>query len=215
MGEPATPIRRRLELTVAEARLRFQQLVRVTGLTNQVTVIVDGGRPIAAIVPVGDVADFESGPRSGAVPSGRPSTPSAPPARPGAASSAGAPHSRSSSAPESRPLSAPPARSSSLPDSRPPSAPHSRSLSAPESRPSSAPPVRPAAPPAPAASSAGWLQRIERVREDVRRQHAGRIRELSGALEEAWRLIDATRPPGTDRAADTLRAAHADLRRAG
>ncbi|GLX99977.1 hypothetical protein Acsp01_03570 [Actinoplanes sp. NBRC 101535] len=184
---------------MAEARLRFQQLVRVTGLTNQVTVIVDGGRPIAAIVPVGDVADFESGPRSGAVPSGRPSPPSAPPARPGAASSAGAPHSRSSSAPESRPLSAP----------------HSRSLSAPESRPLSAPPVRPAAPPAPAASSAGWLQRIERVREDVRRQHAGRIRELSGALEEAWRLIDATRPPGTDRAADTLRAAHADLRRAG
>jgi prevent-host-death family protein len=57
MGEPATPIRRRIELTVAEARLRFQQLVRVTGLTGQVTVLVENGRPIAAIVPASDVID--------------------------------------------------------------------------------------------------------------------------------------------------------------
>ncbi|MEV6300234.1 hypothetical protein AB0M02_12595 [Actinoplanes sp. NPDC051861] len=126
MGEPAAPIRRRIELSVAEARLRFQQLVRVTGLTGQVTVVVDGGRPIAAIVPV---------------------------------------------------------------------------------------PGEGPAPPAPSGPSAdGWMRRIEKVREDVRRQHAGRIRELSVALDEAWRLIDEIRPPGTDRAADTLRAAHADLR---
>ncbi len=57
MGEPATPIRRRIELTVAEARLRFQQLVRVTGLTGQVTVVVDNGRPIAAIVAYDAVPD--------------------------------------------------------------------------------------------------------------------------------------------------------------
>ncbi len=134
MGEPATPIRRRIELTVAEARLRFQQLVRVTGLTGQVTVVVDGGRPVAAIVPVGDV----------------PGTGPAPPAPPSAAP--------------------------------------------------------------PPASSAGWLRRLEKVREDVRRQHAGRISELSRALDEAWQALDAACPAGTDRAVDTLRAAHGDLR---
>ncbi|GAA1634546.1 type II toxin-antitoxin system prevent-host-death family antitoxin [Actinoplanes couchii] len=121
------PIRRRIELTVSEARLRFQQLVRVTGLTGQVTVVVDGGRPVAAIVPVADL------------------------------------------------------------DEKPASAPN------PE----------------------GWMRRIEKVRQDVRRQHAGRIGELSRALEEAWQMIDTMRPPGTDRAADTLRASHADLRKPG
>jgi hypothetical protein len=60
----------------------------------------------------------------------------------------------------------------------------------------------------------GWMRRIEKVREDVRRQHAHRIGELSQALDEAWRMLDAVRPPGTDRAADTLRATHADLRKA-
>ncbi|MEV4278748.1 hypothetical protein [Actinoplanes xinjiangensis] len=59
------------------------------------------------------------------------------------------------------------------------------------------------------------MRRIEKVREDVRRQHAQRIGELSQALDEAWRLLDAVRPPGTDRAVDTLRATHTDLRKAG
>lgn len=126
------PIRRRIELTVSEARLRFQQLVRVTGLTGQVTVVVDGGRPIAAIVPITD--DRDPAPRSD----------------------------------------------------------HSS-----------------------AASAQGWMRRIEKVREDVRRQHVGQIGELSQALEEAWRLIDAMRPPGTDRGADTLRASHSHLRKPG
>ncbi|PRX10996.1 hypothetical protein CLV67_13254 [Actinoplanes italicus] len=63
-------------------------------------------------------------------------------------------------------------------------------------------------------SAEGWMRRIEKVREDVRRQHAQRIGELSQALDEAWRMLDAVRPPGTDRAADTLRATHADLRKA-
>ncbi|MDI6101070.1 hypothetical protein QLQ12_20870 [Actinoplanes sp. NEAU-A12] len=143
MGEPATPIRRRIELTVAEARLRFQQLVRVTGLTGQVTVVVDGGRPIAAIVPV--------------------------------------------------PYASPP------PAAAPPAAPP----------PASSPPVPSAA------SAEGWMRRIEKVREDVRRQHAQRVGELSQALDEAWRLLDTVRPPGTDRAVDTLRATHADLRKTG
>ncbi|BCJ40569.1 hypothetical protein GCM10010168_80970 [Actinoplanes ianthinogenes] len=128
------PIRRRLELSIGETRLRFQQLVRLTGLTGQVTVVVDGGRPIAAIVPARDVLE-------------------------------------------------PP------PD-----------------------PPKPAAAPGPEAG-AGWLRRIEKVREDVRRQHAGRIRELSHALDEAWQLLDQLHPPGTDRHVDTLRAAHGDVRR--
>jgi antitoxin (DNA-binding transcriptional repressor) of toxin-antitoxin stability system len=131
MGEAAMPIRRRIELSIAETRLRFQQLVRLTGLTGQITVVVDGGRPIAAIVPAADVLD-------------------------------------------------------------PPPAP---------------PPPRPAP-----ENSAGWLRRIEKVREDVRRQHAGRIHELSQALDEAWQMLDALHPPGTDRHVDTLRAAHRDLR---
>ncbi|GAA4967020.1 hypothetical protein [Actinoplanes utahensis] len=58
------------------------------------------------------------------------------------------------------------------------------------------------------------MRRIEKVREDVRRQHAQRIGELSQALDEAWQLIDSMRPPGTERSADTLRASHADLRKA-
>jgi antitoxin (DNA-binding transcriptional repressor) of toxin-antitoxin stability system len=127
------PIRRRIELSVAETRLRFQQLVRLTGLTGQVTVVVDGGRPIAAIVPARDVLE--------------------------------------------------------------------------------SPPPPPAPPPSVQESSAGWLRRIEKVREDVRRQHAGRIRELSHSLDEAWQLLDQLHPPGTDRHVDTLRAAHRDLRR--
>ncbi|GGN42498.1 antitoxin (DNA-binding transcriptional repressor) of toxin-antitoxin stability system [Actinoplanes campanulatus] len=134
MGEPATPIRRRIELTVAEARLRFQQLVRVTGVTGQVTVVVDGGRPIAAIVPASQVLD--------------------------------------------------------------------------------PPPPPPPPPVAPSAAAEGWMRRIEKVREDVRRQHAQRIGDLSQALDEAWRLLDEMRPPGTDRTVDTLRAAHVDLRKA-
>ncbi|BBH68154.1 hypothetical protein ACTI_48390 [Actinoplanes sp. OR16] len=150
MGEPATPIRRRLELSIAEARLRFQQLVRVTGLTGQVTVVVDGGKPIAAIVPMADLPG--DGP-------------------PVTAPAAGAP-----------PAPAPAQR-------------------------------RPVAPIHAAEGSAdGWMRRIEKVREDVRRQHAGRISELSRALDEAWQVLDAVRPSGTDRVVDTLRAAHADLR---
>ncbi|AEV86295.1 hypothetical protein ACWT_5277 [Actinoplanes sp. SE50] len=129
MGEPATPIRRRIELSIAETRLRFQQLVRLTGLTGQVTVVVDGGRPIAAIVPAADVL--------------RPPSPPDPPGR----------------------------------------------------------------------SGAGWLQRIEKVRDDVRRQHAGRIQELSQALDEAWQMLDQRHPPGTDRHVDALRAAQRDVRR--
>ncbi|MBB2944190.1 antitoxin (DNA-binding transcriptional repressor) of toxin-antitoxin stability system [Actinoplanes lutulentus] len=146
MGEPAVPIRRRIELTVAEARLRFQQLVRVTGVTGQVTVVVDGGRPIAAIVPVSDLVG------------------------------------------DKPPAGAPPA---------PPPVPRQVA------------PIHAA----PSRVEEGWLQRIERVREDVRRQHAGRISELTRALDEAWAALDAVRPAGADRVVDTLRAAHGDLRR--
>ncbi|BAL90754.1 hypothetical protein AMIS_55340 [Actinoplanes missouriensis 431] len=152
MGEPATPIRRRIELTIAEARLRFQQLVRVTGLTGQVTVVVDNGRPIAAIVPVTDLPEF--------------SPPPPPP-------------------PPAPPPSAP---------ARPPAA------------------ARPVAPVHAPPGNDGWLRRVEKVREDVRRQHAGRIRELTRALDEAWAALDTARPAGTDRVVDALRAAHADLR---
>jgi hypothetical protein len=202
MGEPATPIRRRLELSIAEARLRFQQLVRVTGVTGQVTVVVDGGRPIAAIVPVTDL--HEAGPPAGVPPAVPPARPPAevPPAR-------GVPPAVPPARP---PAEVPPARGvpPAVPPARPPAeVPPARGV----------PPARPPAQRRPVApihegegSAAGWLRRIEKVREDVRRQHAAQIRELTVALDEAWRALDAARPAGTDRVVDTLRAAHADLR---
>jgi antitoxin (DNA-binding transcriptional repressor) of toxin-antitoxin stability system len=53
MAEPAVPIPHRpLELSLMEARTRFAQLVRLAGLTRQITIVADGGRPLAAIVPV-------------------------------------------------------------------------------------------------------------------------------------------------------------------
>jgi hypothetical protein len=61
-------------------------------------------------------------------------------------------------------------------------------------------------------SAAGWIRRLEAVRADLRRQHATETRELTDALDQAWQLLDALRPPGTDRGVDTLRAGHAPLR---
>ena len=55
MAEPAVPLPPappRIELPLAEARTRLTQIARLTGLTGQVTAIVDQGRPVAAIVPV-------------------------------------------------------------------------------------------------------------------------------------------------------------------
>ena len=120
----------RIELSINEARTRFLQLVRLTRLTHQTTVIVDRGESVAAIVP--------------------------------------------------------PERLERVPDWQP----------------------EPATP-----SAAGWLQRIERVRDDLRRQHAAHTDEFRRALDEAWAVIDTLRPPGTDRHLDTLRTAHAPLRR--
>jgi antitoxin (DNA-binding transcriptional repressor) of toxin-antitoxin stability system len=114
----------RIELPVTEARTRFLQLVRLTQLARQTTVIVDRGRPVAAIVPPELLEARSEG-----------------------------------------------------------------------------------------ASAAGWLQRLEKVRDDLRRQHATQTDELRRALDEAWKVIDALRPPGTDRPIDTLRATHAPLRR--
>ncbi|MEV6342529.1 hypothetical protein [Actinoplanes sp. NPDC051851] len=222
MGEAAMPIRRRIELSVNEARLRFQQLVRVTALTGQVTVVVDGGRPIAAIVPATDLADAPA-PASPGIAHSAP--PPQTPRPPGVAHSS-VPRSSPPQAPPSAPRQPadsvrPPGRSSvdRAPGAghppgggHPPGAGHPLDGGSPlgGGHPSAAPVAvgKPSG-----ESSAGWLRRIEKVREDVRRQHAGRIDELAGALEEAWQLLDAARPPGTDRHIDVARAAHADLRR--
>ncbi|MFI7543584.1 hypothetical protein [Actinoplanes sp. NPDC049599] len=58
-------------------------------------------------------------------------------------------------------------------------------------------------------AAAGWIRRIDKLRAELRRQHEG----LEQALEEAWRELDRLRPPGADREIDTLRTAHADIRR--
>ncbi|WP_433298913.1 hypothetical protein ACQP2F_44790 [Actinoplanes sp. CA-030573] len=121
MTQPAAAAPRPpLELTLAEARTRFVQLVRLAGLTRQATVVTDAGRPAAAIVPI-DVLR-QSGRRQ---------------------------------------------------------------------------------------TVDGWLRRIEKVREDLRAEHAA----LQHALGEAWARLDEVRPPGADPDVDALRASHADLRR--
>jgi antitoxin (DNA-binding transcriptional repressor) of toxin-antitoxin stability system len=64
MAEPAVPLprRQRIELPLLEARTRFMQILRLTPLTGQVTVITDAGRPVAAIVPAGAVPSDEPAP---------------------------------------------------------------------------------------------------------------------------------------------------------
>jgi len=133
MPEPAGGLPpRRIELTINEARLRFLQLVRLTGLTRQITEIMDQGRPIAAIVPANEAAG----------------------AQPGEQNVTGV-------------------------------------------------------------SAAGWMRRLETMRDDLKRQHDAHAAELTRALGEAWQVLDDLRPPGSDRHIDALRAAHADLRRGG
>ena len=140
MAEPARRLSpRRIELSISEARTRFVQLVRLTGVTRQVTVIVDQGRPIAAIGPADQA--------------------------PGAQAEGRAPGAQA----EERVAN----------------------------------PV----------SAAGWMRRLEAMREDLRRQHHARTTELTKALDEVWQVLDAIRPPGSDRHVDALRAAHADVRR--
>ncbi|GIM89867.1 hypothetical protein [Paractinoplanes toevensis] len=125
----ATPAPARIDLAINEARSRFVQLVRLTRLNRQVTVIVEQGQAVAAIVPV-DLLD----------------------------------------------------------------------------------PRRDEPDPA-AGNAAGWLQRLEKVRHDLRGQHAARTAELRQALDEAWGIVDQLRPAGADRQIDIQRAAHAHLRR--
>ncbi|MFI6079209.1 hypothetical protein ACIA5C_47685 [Actinoplanes sp. NPDC051343] len=60
----------------------------------------------------------------------------------------------------------------------------------------------------------GWIRRIESARAEVRRQLEQRTTQLEQALEEAWQLLDAHHPAGTDRNVDTMRVLHADVRRA-
>ena len=130
MADPAVPVPPcRIELPLLEVRTRLAQIVRLTPVTGQVTVITDTGRPVAAIVPVGVVHGDMPAPT--------------------------------------------------------------------ESRTGSA--------------GAGWVRRIEQVREAVRLQHAMRITELEDALNQVWVVLDRLKPQGTDRIVDELRVAHGDV----
>jgi prevent-host-death family protein len=63
MAEPDEPLpRRRIELPLLEARTRLTQIVRLTPVTGQVTVITDRGRPVAAIVPIEAIHSDEPAP---------------------------------------------------------------------------------------------------------------------------------------------------------
>ena len=122
--------RRRIELPLPEARTRLTQIVRLTAITGQVTVITDQGRPVAAIVPTDAALSDE-------------------------------------------PATAPEAHTEN--------------------------------------AAAGWMRRIEQVREAVRRQHATRTTELEHALTDVWAVLDRLAPRGSDRAADELRVAQRDV----
>ncbi len=53
MAYPATPLPNDpRDLPLKEARTRIETLVRMTALSDLVTIITDGGRPLAAVVPV-------------------------------------------------------------------------------------------------------------------------------------------------------------------
>lgn len=61
MAEPADSLlRRRLQMTLVEARIRFAQMVRLAALTSQITIITDGGRPAAAIIPISLLPDDDA-----------------------------------------------------------------------------------------------------------------------------------------------------------
>ncbi|MEV8509725.1 type II toxin-antitoxin system prevent-host-death family antitoxin [Actinoplanes sp. NPDC051475] len=60
-------------------------------------------------------------------------------------------------------------------------------------------------------AAAGWMRRIEQVREAVRRQHSQQIIELEHALTDVWAVLDRVAPRGSDRAADELRVAQRDV----
>jgi hypothetical protein len=175
------------ELSLKEARARLGQIARLADLTGQRTILIDGGRPLAAVVPISD----RPPPGGSRADGSRPAEPRADGSRPAE------PRADGSWPAEPRPAEPRPA----------------------EPRPAEPWPAgsRAAEPPSGGAvaradagrSAAGWLQRIERVRDDLRRQHA----ELQRALDQAWEVIDATSPPGARPAVDALRAAHADLRR--
>jgi antitoxin (DNA-binding transcriptional repressor) of toxin-antitoxin stability system len=53
MAYPATPMPSGpRDLPLKDARTRIESLVRMTALSDLVTIITDGGRPLAAVVPV-------------------------------------------------------------------------------------------------------------------------------------------------------------------
>ena len=60
-------------------------------------------------------------------------------------------------------------------------------------------------------AAAGWMRRIEQVRDAVRRQHAMRITGLERALIDVWAVIDRLLPQGSDTTVDELRIVHRDV----
>jgi hypothetical protein len=62
-------------------------------------------------------------------------------------------------------------------------------------------------------SAAGWVRRLEQVRDEMRRQHAAHVNEVLQALGQAWEVIDTLSPPGADGNIDMLRVTQAHLRR--
>lgn len=63
--------------------------------------------------------------------------------------------------------------------------------------------------------TAGWARRLDELHDRGARRHAAELRAVTTALAEAWAELDRRAAPGGDPALARLRAAHADLLRAG
>ncbi|NMO51495.1 type II toxin-antitoxin system Phd/YefM family antitoxin [Actinoplanes sp. TBRC 11911] len=203
MVAPArTPAPSHLELPVNEARTRFLQLVRQIRATRQTVLIVDQGRPVAAIGPPDLIAARhpDVAARHPDVAARHPDVAARHPDVAARHPDVAARH------PDVTALDADVTALDADVIARRGDATARRGDAS--ARHADAATAR-----LPDATAAGWAQRLETVRHDMRRQHAAHTAELLQALVEAWNVIDTLRSPGPDRHIDALRTSHKRLRR--
>ncbi|WP_306204964.1 hypothetical protein [Actinoplanes sp. RD1] len=198
MAQPATPSGpssasgsplpgARHELSVQEARARLVPLARMAGLTGQVTVLTEGGRAVAALVPVAMLD------RSG-VP---------------------LPEPQRARSPDEQRVELPDGQRAGLPDGQRAGLPVEQRVAVREQGRAPVPeqrePEREGEAARRRAVAEGWQRRLVALREQLLVQHRARTAELRRALAQAWAALDEVCPPGRDRALDQLRAEHRAL----
>jgi hypothetical protein len=230
-----------IDLPLNDVRTRLTALVRMTNLTGRVTVITDGGAPVAALVPA-DAARSRQEARADAARGGAAVRPDA--ARPDAArpdtarpdvtraeavrGSQNAAHhgeaaaARQEAAHEAEAVAArrEAARQAEAVAARREAAHQAEIAAARQEAAAARQEVAAAqariaeteaAAARASAAARGWQQRVEATRENLRAQHLREVQALEGALAQAWELIDRSGLPGRDRTTDYLRAQHRDL----